>query len=45
VHDLKTLREQPALLREAMARRQKLDQYRPLLDRADTLEPERRTLI
>jgi len=45
VHDLKTLREQPALLREAMARRQKLDQYGPLLDRADALESERRVLI
>lgn len=45
MHDLKTLREQPALLREAMARRQKLDLYAPVLDRAEALESERRTLI
>jgi seryl-tRNA synthetase len=45
VHDLRTLREQPELLREAMARRQKADQYAPILDRAADLERERRLLI
>ncbi|HYD53929.1 MAG TPA: serine--tRNA ligase [Gemmatimonadaceae bacterium] len=45
MHDLKTLREQPALLREAMARRQKLEQFAPVLDRAEELESERRILI
>ena len=45
MHDLKLLREQPALLREAMARRQKLEHFAPVLDRAEALELERRTFI
>jgi seryl-tRNA synthetase len=45
VHDIRVLREQAEALREAMRRRGLLDQYAPLLDRAATLERERRALI
>ncbi|MFN2564734.1 MAG: serine--tRNA ligase [Gemmatimonadaceae bacterium] len=45
MHDIRVLREQSDALREAMRRRGALDQYAPLLDRAATLERERRTLI
>ncbi|MDQ3951335.1 MAG: serine--tRNA ligase, partial [Gemmatimonadota bacterium] len=45
MHDIRVLREQTDALREAMRRRGTLDQYAPLLDRAATLERERRTII
>ena len=45
MHDLKILREQPELLREAMTRRQKLEQYGPALDRAAALDRDRRAHI
>ena len=45
MHDIRVLREQIDALREAMRRRGTLDQYAPLLDRAATLERERRTSI
>jgi seryl-tRNA synthetase len=45
VHDIRVLREQIDALREAMRRRGALDQYVPLLDRAATLERDRRTSI
>ncbi|MGZ8455313.1 MAG: serine--tRNA ligase [Gemmatirosa sp.] len=45
MHDLKLVREQPELLRDAMRRRQALDALAPQLDRLATLEQERRTLI
>jgi seryl-tRNA synthetase len=45
VHDIRLLREQLELLRDAMRRRQKLDDYEPLLIRAESLERERRTAI
>jgi seryl-tRNA synthetase len=45
VHDVRVLREQTDALREAMRRRGALDHYAPLLDRAASLERERRSLI
>jgi seryl-tRNA synthetase len=45
MHDLKLVREQPELLRDAMRRRQALDALAPQLDRLATLEQERRALI
>ena len=45
MHDIRVLREQIDALREAMRRRGTLDQYAPLLDRATTLERDRRTSI
>jgi seryl-tRNA synthetase len=42
VHDVRLLRDNPDLLRDAMRRRQKLADYQPLLDRAASLEIERR---
>lgn len=45
MHDIRVLREQIDALREAIRRRGTLDQYAPLLDRAATLERERRTSI
>jgi seryl-tRNA synthetase len=45
VHDIRLLREQLELLRDAMRRRQKLDEYEPLLTRAESLERERRSGI
>jgi seryl-tRNA synthetase len=45
VHDIRLLREQLELLRDAMRRRQKLDDYEPLLTRAESLDRERRTAI
>ena len=45
MHDLKLVREQPALLRDAMRRRQALDALAPQLDRLEALERERRALI
>lgn len=43
--DIRVLREQPAALRDALARRGALDALRPVLERAEQLERERRTLI
>ena len=45
MHDLKLVREQPELLRDAMRRRGTLDVLAPQLDRVAALELERRTLI
>ena len=45
MHDLRLIREQPELLREAMRRREKLDALAPVLDRAEALERERRAMI
>ena len=45
MHDLKLVREQPDLLRDAMRRRGALDALAPQLDRLATLEQERRALI
>jgi seryl-tRNA synthetase len=43
--DIRVLREQMATLRDALARRGALEALRPVLDRAEQLEKERRTLI
>jgi seryl-tRNA synthetase len=45
VHDLRILREQLELLREALRRRGVLDTLAPVLDRGQALERERRALI
>ena len=45
MHDLKSLRDQIDALRDAMRRREKLDQIGPLIDRAETLDRDRRTSI
>lgn len=45
MHDLKIIREQPELLREGMRRRNALETTGPLIDRAEALERERRTVI
>ena len=45
MHDPKVFREQLDVLRDAMRRRQKLDELAPLLDRGVALELERRTVI
>src|SRR4030095_16885741 len=45
MHDLKSLRDQIDALRDAMRRREKLDQIAPLIDRAEALDRERRTTI
>ena len=45
MHDLKLLRERPEALRDGMARRGKADAYAAVLDRAATLEADRRRLI
>ena len=45
MHDLKALRDQIAVLRDAMRRRGKLDQLGPLIDRAELLDRDRRTTI
>jgi seryl-tRNA synthetase len=45
VHDLKTLRDELPALREAMRRRGKLETLAPLLDRAERLERDRRSVI
>lgn len=45
MHDARVFREQLELLRDAMRRRQKLDELAPLLDRGVALELERRTII
>jgi seryl-tRNA synthetase len=45
MHDVRVLRENPELLREGMRRRGALNTLSPMLDRAATLESERRLLI
>ena len=45
MHDLKLLRENIAALRDGMRRRGKLDTLGPLIDRAEGLDRERRTLL
>ncbi len=45
MHDIRLLRDQMDHLREGMRRRGKLDELRPLLDRAESLEKERRDAI
>ena len=45
MHDLKSLRDQIDALRDAMRRREKLDQIGPLIDRAEALDRDRRTSI
>ena len=45
MHDIRLLRENPEALRDGLRRRGVLDAYAPLLDRAATLERDRRTLI
>lgn len=45
MHDPRVFREQLDQLRDAMRRRQKLDELAPLLDRGVALELERRTVI
>lgn len=45
MHDIRVLRDHLDRLREAMARRGKLDELAPLLDRAESLERERRAAI
>jgi seryl-tRNA synthetase len=45
VHDTRMLREQMALLRDGMTRRGKADVYAPVLERAESLERDRRTFI
>ena len=44
-HDMRMVREQVDLLREGMRRRGALDAAGPLIDRGETLDGERRTLI
>jgi len=45
MHDIRLLRDQMDHLREGMRRRGKLDELGPLLDRAESLEKERRDAI
>ncbi|MEA3246439.1 MAG: serine--tRNA ligase [Gemmatimonadota bacterium] len=45
MHDARLVREAPETLREAMRRRGKLDALGPVIDRAVTLEQERRAAI
>ncbi|GAB1341447.1 serine--tRNA ligase [Gemmatimonas sp.] len=45
MHDIRLLRDQLDHLREGMRRRGKLEELAPLLDRAESLEKERRTAI
>ena len=45
MHDLRLVREQLHLLRDGLARREKLDTLGPILDRLEGLERERRALI
>ena len=45
MHDIRLLRDQMDHLREGMRRRGKLEELAPLLDRAETLERERRDAI
>jgi seryl-tRNA synthetase len=45
MHDIRVLREQMDVLRDALGRRGVLDALRPTLDRAERLERDRRTMI
>lgn len=45
MHDLRLFREDPAALRDALARRQMLDGSAPLVDRAVELDADRRAII
>jgi seryl-tRNA synthetase len=45
MHDIRLLRDQLEHLRDGMRRRGKLDEFAPLLDRAESLEKERRAAI
>lgn len=45
MHDIRLLRDQLDALRDAMQRRGKLEELAPVLDRAESLERERRTAI
>ncbi len=45
MHDIKLLREHLPLLREGMRRRNKTEEFAPLLDRAEALERDRRVAI
>ncbi len=45
MHDIRLLRDHMAHLREAMRRRGKLEELAPVLDRAETLEKQRREAI
>lgn len=45
MHDLKILREGVELLRDGMRRRGKLDAFGPVIDRAETLDRDRRALL
>lgn len=45
MHDIRVLREQMAVLRDALGRRGALDGLAPILDRAEHLERERRVVI
>ena len=45
MHDLRMVREQIDVLRDGMRRRGKLDALAPVIDRAQQLDSERRTLI
>lgn len=45
MHDIRLLRDQMAHLREGMRRRGKLEELTPVLDRAESLEKERRDAI
>ena len=45
MHDLRMVREQIDVLRDGMRRRGKLDALAPIIDRAQQLDSERRTLI
>jgi len=45
MHDIRVLREQMDVLRDALRRRGALDGLGPVLDRAERLERERRTMI
>jgi seryl-tRNA synthetase len=45
MHDIRVLREQMSVLRDALGRRGALDGLSPVLDRAERLERERRSMI
>ncbi|HEU4565332.1 MAG TPA: serine--tRNA ligase [Gemmatimonadaceae bacterium] len=45
MHDLRQIRDDLDLLRDAMRRREKLDQLAPYIDRIETLDRDRRSLI
>src|SRR5688500_16507779 len=45
MHDVRVLREQMDSLRDALARRGALETFTPVLERAEALERDRRTMI